>query len=297
MTTFRNLENLDNDYFEFQFRRIKIDPGIEADWMFGSMSGMNNALNELSKQDLSIGCTIEGSTVKCTPEGQVVIPELQLLIDSEYIGISKDLTLQRELEKEALQEQITNLEAQLSLAQETDKERIARQISALQGQIKDIEVEITPVISLPTKGMPQVNSFITDDIFANEIGTLRVLVSNTGTEQDSFDIDLSCSKDISFGSKRITLAPNEDKTIELKYNGDAGDYDCQINAVSVNNPSNKDSKLLNIFIKEKPLPQTIEDYRIEVREQKDSNFLLWTIIILLIGIIGFGTYNARRKRK
>lgn len=286
---YRNLVGFDNDYFEFQYRAQRIDPGVGAEWIFGTISGMNNALNQLSLQNINTGCVIEGSTVKCAPETQVAYPELQLMLDTSYIGISKDL----KAERDAILQEIQTLQTQ-------DADKNQARISALQEQLNSLRADVTPVINLPTNGIPKIGAINNNEVIANDVGSIVVSMSNVGTETDSFDVDLRCDNDISFGSKRVSLRTNETQSVDIKFNGDAGSYNCEIVAKSVNNPVNMDSKSIVVKINERETPEQPEDLLggTGSGDSNNGNIIAWLLGIILVAVIGiYFVKNRGTKRK
>lgn len=286
---YRNLVNYDNDYFEFQYRAQRIDPGVGAEWIFGTISGMNSALNQLSLQNPNTGCIIEGSTVKCAPETQVAYPELQLMLDTDYIGISKDL----QAEKNAILQEIQTLQQQ-------DADKNQARISALQEQLNSLRADITPVINIPTNGLPKIGTIDNQEVIANDVGSIIVQMSNVGTEADSFDVDLRCNNDISFGSKRVSLKPNETQSVDIKFNGNAGTYSCEIVAKSVNNPVNMDSKSITVKINERDTPTAPENLITGSGSGDSGNdsIIAWILgIIVVFGGIVYFVKNRGGKRK
>ncbi len=283
---YRNLISFDNDYFEYQWRNINIDPGIGAEWIFGTISGMNNALNQLSLQNPNTGCTIEGSTVKCGPETQVAYPEIQLMLDTSYIGISKDL----QAERQKILDEIIALQTQ-------DSDKNQARISSLQEQLNALRTDVTPVINLPTKGMPKLGTINNNDVLANDIGNIGVEITNVGTETDSFDVDLRCNNDISFGSRRVSLKPDETQNIELRFNGNAGSYSCEIMAKSVNNPVNSDSKSIVVRINERDIPKSPEELLDGFGSKTNNSDSI--LVLLLIGImfVSIVIYFAKNRGK
>jgi len=287
---YRNLINFDNDYFEFQWKRQNIDPGVGADWIFGTITGMNSALNQLSLQNPNTGCIISGSTVKCAPETQVAYPELQLLLDTSYIGISKDL----QAERDAILEEIQTLQQQDSSSNQA-------RISALQDQLSALRTDVTPVINLPTNGMPSIGTIDNQEVLANDVGNIGVQLTNIGTEADTFDVDLRCDNDISFGSKRVSLTPEESENVDVKFNGDSGSYSCEIVAKSVNSPNNSDSKSIVVKINERDTPESPENLLDGTGSgSSDSgSILLWVfgIFVVVGGAIYYLKDNRGMKRK
>lgn len=294
---YRNLVGFDNDYFEFQWRQQRIDPGVGAEWIFGTISGMNNALNQLSLQDLDIGCSVVGSTVSCEPEGDVVYPEMQILLDSDYVGVSEDY--KEEITK--LKQDIQVLQEQLiQTTDEVEKATLTSKINGLKRQLENLESAVTPVIEITNNGMPQINTVNYEEIISNQIGIVSLSLTNVGEETDSFDVDLRCDKDISFGSKRISLIPDQTGNVDIRFNGDAGDYTCKIYVKSVNNPINADIEDVKITIKEKETPDSPEDL-LESNSSNNSDsgniLVLVIVIVLVVGIMVYFVKNKNRERK
>ena len=317
----KNLAGFDNNYYQYK----QTDPGVGRDVLWYLMSSANGALNDLYKDNPSpIGCTIKGNQVVCEPETQVAYPNIQMLLESTYVGISEDrrqeinnLIADLESDLDNLNvEQKAELEALRSLLNSvTDENRaeVESQIAALssiidyktQKQLEEIlqlklelqqtNLDLMPLINIPTNGIPKIlkAKIIQSELFDREIGDLEVTVMNIGTDDDSFDIDLRCGVDeISFGSKRISLKSLEEETIKIKVNGDTGRYSCEVVATSTNQAENQDRKSITIVFKEK---EVIKEPAFFEGKYGTMEWMYIIMGILIITVIGLVIYVKKRK--
>lgn len=422
-SNYLNLVNFDNDYFEFQFRQQRIDPGVGADWIFGTISGMNNALRQIHEQNLTLSCYIkDDNSVVCPPETQVAYPELQLFLASNYLGISKDkkaelenrldnlgtgiedlntaleqqrqqiigqldaqqkalydqllttdATLRQQLasqnsniinqldaqtkalfdeviqnrqdlstdlqskyaelnqkiqttsvssasERQNIEQNINELnsliaqlqlissqsDAQTKAVLEQQTTQLQSQLNLLKSDLQEVEtIAVTPIINKPKYGIPKIKSATFSDTYSNEIGDVSVQIDNIGNQTDSFDVDIKCTpNDLTFGAKRVSINPNSGTTVDLKYTGEAGKYDCTVSVIAVNNPANQDRYGLKVEIAEKPTPTTPQEVTKEVDtvkqnivpESNDYTFLIVAIVIVLV-LIYFASRSTKRGKR
>ena len=82
-TTLRELQNFDNNYYTVQSQ----DPGIGKDVLNDKMSTLNAELRLMSAQQLNTNCELNGMIYSCEPEKDLIYPEIQLIIKSDWIGV------------------------------------------------------------------------------------------------------------------------------------------------------------------------------------------------------------------
>jgi hypothetical protein len=111
------------------------------------------------------------------------------------------------------------------------------------------------------QGMPSIKNIVAPNEILNGMPNyLKVTITNTGNEIDSFDVALNCDKPVSLGSVRTSINKGESNDVFLNFVGDTGNYVCSVDTYSVNAPNNKDSKkvLFTITARDTPKPQTCE---------------------------------------
>jgi hypothetical protein len=253
MFSFKNLQNFDNNYYQY----INVDPGVGADVLWYLMSSTNGALNDLYNKKVSpMGCEIKQNNVVCSPETQVAYPNIQLLLESTFVGISEDR----------------------------------------RGELDDLRAELKPIINIPKDGKPRIMfaELIQDKIYNRQVADLRVAVKNIGTDDDSFDVSLTCGiEEISFASKKISIKAGATQEMFIKINGDTGRYLCKVIARSVNQYDNYDEKAITIVIEERNVIQPPEFFE---GLYKETNYLYVIIAVLVITLI-VGFFVVKKKRK
>jgi hypothetical protein len=81
-----DLINFDNNYYA----KVNSDPGIGADVLWSKMSTLNAALRNIAAQNKSDACQINGRIYSCTPSGDVVYPQVQLIVKASWVGVQVD---------------------------------------------------------------------------------------------------------------------------------------------------------------------------------------------------------------
>jgi len=77
------LSNFDNNYYNVE----RQDPGIGKDVLNAKMSSLNADWNRLSTQDKTTNCELNNLIYSCTPEKDLIYPEIQLILKASWVGI------------------------------------------------------------------------------------------------------------------------------------------------------------------------------------------------------------------
>lgn len=181
---YRNLVNFDNDYFEYQWRNIRIDPGVGADWIFGTTSGMNNALRQLESQNFTnVGCEIvNDNSVVCKSETQIAYPELQLILASNYLGISKDKRAELENRLDNLGNGIEELDLALEEQEQLLQNQLSEQEQLLREQIQSKYVELNTQIQSTSVASSSERAKIEQNI--NDLNNLLLQLEAETSDKD-----------------------------------------------------------------------------------------------------------------
>ncbi len=86
-------------------------------------------------------------------------------------------------------------------------------------------------------GMPKVISVSSPQTEATNLAYVDVLIKNEGTEADSFDVSLACSRQITTQATRININAGETKTARVSFSGSGMILNCNATAASVNSPT------------------------------------------------------------
>lgn len=79
----QELVDFDNNYYSV----AGVDPGLGKDVLNSKMSSLNSDFNKLYAQNLTSNCKLNNMIYECTPEKDLIYPEVQLLLKADWVGI------------------------------------------------------------------------------------------------------------------------------------------------------------------------------------------------------------------
>jgi hypothetical protein len=97
-------------------------------------------------------------------------------------------------------------------------------------------------------GIPVIVNTSVIKVEAAQRSVIAVKVRNDGSETDSFDVSVKCSRDLSPFNTRESINAGETKTVNVNYEGAGFIGSCDVTAKSVNSPQNLDTETVKLSI-------------------------------------------------
>ena len=105
-----------------------------------------------------------------------------------------------------------------------------------------------------TSSTPSIQAVYTNNTYySGDVNYVKATISNTGSETSSYDIYLDCLNSIGLGTQRVSLKPEESKTVILPFTADTGKYSCSVVVSNVNNPELISTKKVTLVVKQRPV--------------------------------------------